>query len=134
MLNLRILLPLFVLLCSFPSLAGKHLTDTVWVQMLTTQQVEIVQASGPGPIVKLLHKKEKLNRKATAAILAFPFPFGIVGLHRIYLGCAPYIPIVYIGSLGGIFGIMPLIDFIVIVSADDINTYANSNKVFMWVQ
>ena len=134
MLNLRNVLPLFLLICSLPSIAGKHSTDTVWVQMLTMQQVEIVQTAGPGPILKLLHKKEKLNRKATAAVLAFPFPFGIVGLHRIYLGCAPYIPIVYIGSLGGIFGIMPLIDFIVIVSAEDIDTYTNSNKVFMWVQ
>jgi TM2 domain-containing membrane protein YozV len=134
MLNLRLLLLLFVLLCSVPSIAGKHSTAAIWVQRLTMQQVEIVQKSGPGPIVTLLHKKEKLNRKATAAVLAFPFPFGIVGLHRIYLGCAPYIPIVYIGSLGGIFGIMPLIDFIVIVSAEDIETYANSNKVFMWVQ
>lgn len=134
MLNLRLLLPLFVLLCNLPSFAGKPSTDTVWVQMLTMQHVEITQKAGPGPIVKLLHKKEKLSRKATAAILAFPFPFGIVGLHRIYLGCAPYIPIVYIGSLGGIFGIMPLIDFIVIVSAEDIDTYTNSNKVFMWVK
>lgn len=132
--SLRLLLPLLFLLCAYTAKAGKQANDTIWLQMSTVQQLEFSGQLGPGPIVKFLHKKEKLNRKATAALLAFPFPFGIVGLHRIYLGCAPYIPIVYIGSLGGIFGIMPLIDFIVIVSSDDVESFSNSNKVFMWVQ
>ncbi len=68
-----------------------------------------------------------------AALLAFPFPFGIVGLHRIYLGCAPYIPVVYIASLGGVFGILPFIDCCILLLDKDIDRYINNKKVFMWV-
>ena len=77
---------------------------------------------------------KKKNKKLIAAILAFPFPFGIVGLHRIYLGSAPFVPIVYIGSLGGVFGILPLIDFIAILSQPTIEEYLDNDKVFMWIK
>jgi len=87
----------------------------------------------PNPIIQLIHKKQKKNKKIVAAILAFPFPFGIVGLHRIYLGTAPYVPVVYIASLGGVFGILPFIDFCVILLDKDFERYNHNNKVFMWV-
>ena len=74
------------------------------------------------------------NKKLISAILAFPFPFGILGLHRIYLGTKPYMPFVYVGTLGGCFGILPLIDFITILIADDeaFKGFENNPKVFMW--
>ncbi|MBL7916884.1 MAG: TM2 domain-containing protein, partial [Bacteroidia bacterium] len=87
----------------------------------------------PNPILHWLTKKQKKNKRIMAAVLAFPFPFGIVGLHRIYLGTAPYVPVVYIASLGGIFGILPFIDFCVIVLDKDFDRYNNNKKVFMWI-
>jgi len=87
----------------------------------------------PNPLLQIFHKKQSKNKKLVAAVLAFPFPFGIVGLHRIYLGCAPYVPVAYIASLGGIFGILPFIDFCVLVVNKDTDKYINSKKVFMWV-
>ena len=87
----------------------------------------------PNPLLNLFKTKQKKNKRITAAILAFPFPFGIVGLHRIYLGTAPYVPVVYIGSLGGVFGILPFIDFCVLILDKDETRYINNNKVFMWV-
>jgi TM2 domain-containing membrane protein YozV len=89
---------------------------------------------GPNPILKLFRKKQKNNRKITAAILAFPFPFGIVGLHRIYLGTKPYVPIAYIATLGGVFGILPLIDFCAILLEKDLAAFENNGKVLMWVK
>ena len=53
----------------------------------------------PNPIFQLFRKKQKLNKRITSAVLAFPFPFGMVGLHRIYLGTKPYVPVAYIASL-----------------------------------
>jgi TM2 domain-containing membrane protein YozV len=88
----------------------------------------------PNPILKLLRKKQKNNRKITAALLAFPFPFGIVGLHRIYLGTKPYVPIAYIATLGGVFGVLPLIDFCAILLDKDFTQYENNGKVLMWVK
>ena len=93
-----------------------------------------VQDHKPNPIVQLFRKKQKLNKRITSAVLAFPFPFGIVGLHRIYLGTKPYVPVAYIASLGGVFGILPLIDFFAITFDKDFDHYRDNGKVFMWVK
>lgn len=87
----------------------------------------------PNPILHLFKAKQKKNKKLIAAALAFPLPFGIVGLHRIYLGTAPYVPVVYIGTIGGGFGILPFIDFCILILDKDFERYNNNNKVFMWV-
>jgi TM2 domain-containing membrane protein YozV len=88
----------------------------------------------PNPLLHLFRMKQRKNKKITAAVLAFPFPFGIVGLHRIYLGCSPYVPVVYIATVGGAFGILPFIDFCAIVLEKDIDRFANNQSVFMWVK
>jgi TM2 domain-containing membrane protein YozV len=95
---------------------------------------ETVFDNRPNPILQLVKKQRKKNKKVMAAILAFPFPFGIVGLHRIYLGTAPHVPIVYIGTFGGVLGILPFIDFCVIVLDKDFERYMNNDKIFMWVK
>ena len=87
----------------------------------------------PNPLLFIFKKKQTKNKKIVAALLAFPFPFGMVGLHRIYLGTAPYVPIVYIGTLGGGFGILPFIDFCVLILDKDVTRYNENKKVFMWV-
>ncbi|HEU4716414.1 MAG TPA: TM2 domain-containing protein [Bacteroidia bacterium] len=79
--------------------------------------------------------KRAANDRFIAAVLAFPVPFGILGLHRIYLGTAPYVPVVYIVTAGG-FGLLPLLDFIAIVSASDeeFESFHGNPNVFMWVK
>lgn len=88
-------------------------------------------------LLRLMKMQEKdsteKNKHLMAAALAFPFPFGIVGLHRIYLGCAPYVPVVYIATLGGVFGVLPLIDCCVLLVKKNIGKYVNNKKVFMWI-
>ena len=54
---------------------------------------------------------EERKRKFVSAFFAFPFPFGFMGAHRVMLGTKPWVPIVYVASFGGCFGILPLIDF-----------------------
>ncbi len=82
---------------------------------------------------KLKFKKESFN-KVTAAIMAFPIPFGIVGLHRISLGTKPYVPVIYIATVGGCFGVLPLIDFFVILFDKNSDNFVNNPHVFMWVK
>lgn len=81
-----------------------------------------------------IHLSKKENKKLIAAILAFPVPFGFIGLHRIYLGTEPWIPVVYLITAGGGM-ILPLIDFIAILCADkeELKKYENNNKMFMWI-
>jgi TM2 domain-containing membrane protein YozV len=101
--------------------------------VIYSEQVSVADQK-PNPIFQLFRKKQKLNKRITSAVLAFPFPFGMVGLHRIYLGTKPYVPVAYIASLGGAFGILPLIDFCAIAFGKDFDSYRNNGKVFMWVK
>jgi TM2 domain-containing membrane protein YozV len=72
------------------------------------------------------------EKDAVAAIL-LDFFLGGFGVHRFYLGTKPLTGIGYILTCGGIFGIVPLVDFIVlIIDHDDISPYVNNPKFFMW--
>lgn len=80
--------------------------------------------------------KEKLKRrkKIISCILAFPLPAGIIGAHRIYLGTKPYVPLVYIATIGGAVGIVPFVDFIVLLLEKDISKYQNNPNIIMWAK
>ena len=115
-------------------------TNVVTVYYLDSTETVIsfenvsIEEKKPNPIFQLFRKKQKLNKKITAAVLAFPFPFGMVGLHRIYLGTKPYVPVAYIATLGGVFGILPLIDFFAITCDKNFDQYRDNGKVFMWIK
>jgi TM2 domain-containing membrane protein YozV len=108
--------------------------DLVSLDSITITLDEQILSKKPNPIYRLIRQHKKKNKKIVAALLAFPFPFGIVGLHRIYLGTAPYVPVAYIASLGGVFGILPFIDFCVLLMDKDLERYNNNKQVFMWIR
>jgi len=87
----------------------------------------------PNPRVLNFFKKQNSRKRTIASALAFPLPFGFLGIHRIYLGTKPYIPLIYVGTLGGCAGILPLIDFVNLVSHKDISNYQANPRIFMWV-
>lgn len=88
----------------------------------------------PNRIVKKIRDHIKKRKKIISACLAFPVPFGIIGGHRIYLGTKPYVPLIYILTLGGACGILPFVDFVVILLDKDIGRFEKNDKVFMWVK
>ncbi|MBS1490145.1 MAG: TM2 domain-containing protein [Bacteroidetes bacterium] len=58
---------------------------------------------------------------------------GGIAIHRVYLGAKPIMILWYFITCGGIFGVVPLIDLIVlIINNEDISQYVGSNKFFMW--
>ncbi|MBO6169499.1 MAG: TM2 domain-containing protein [Bacteroidales bacterium] len=60
---------------------------------------------------------------------------GFFGVHRHYMGTAPGMWALYTFTVGGIFGIVDLIDFIMLVIGtvdNDISRYINNRKFFMW--
>lgn len=81
-----------------------------------------------------LKPDEAKRKKLISAMLAFPFPFGFMGAHRVMLGCKPWIPVVYVATFGGCFGLLPMIDFCAIVFSKDITQYENNPHVFMWLK
>jgi TM2 domain-containing membrane protein YozV len=73
------------------------------------------------------------SEKTAPIALVLDFFLGGLGVHRFYLGTATMTGIGYILTCGGIFGIVPLVDFIVlIINMDDISQYINNPKFFMW--
>ena len=72
--------------------------------------------------------KIKLNTVLVAIALG---PFGV---HRLYLGTDAKVPVVYTLTLGGGLGILPLIDVIAVLTAQDISQYQNNNKIVMWAK
>jgi TM2 domain-containing membrane protein YozV len=129
---------LFILLCFFFARIHAAVTDRDSAQILVMQDEIITELvdrahARPLPLLEKIRQKKARGKKLTAALLAFPFPCGIVGLHRIYLGSAPYVPIVYIATLGGALGILPFIDFCVLLIDKDLEPYIGNDKVFMWV-
>jgi TM2 domain-containing membrane protein YozV len=124
-----------VVLVTHPDSIPQFSSDTLSVHAYDTLSA--------GVLVEIKHAfqadsttRQGENRKVIGTLLAIPFPFGIIGMHRIYLGCPPWVPIVYLVSFGGCFGILPLIDCIMIATADDQKLeeqYRNSKKLFMWV-
>ena len=75
--------------------------------------------------------KPKFKRLKAALLALF---LGHFGVHRIYLGTSPNVPIVYSLTLGGGLGLLPLADFIFILTAKDLEAFAENDKVFMWLE
>ena len=74
------------------------------------------------------------KKRRLAALCAFPFPFGFVAGHRVMLGTKPWVPVVYVATFGGCFGLLSLIDFCVILFSKDITQYENNPNIFMWLK
>jgi TM2 domain-containing membrane protein YozV len=73
-------------------------------------------------------KKERV--RLTAAILCITLgPFGV---HRLYLGTSTSVPVFYTITLGGGFGLLPVIDLFLIVFSKDLEKFKNNPHVFMW--
>lgn len=131
---------LFIIICLIGSgkLFSENRIVTIYyvdsASAVVSSESIIINDKKPNPVFQLFRKKQKLNKRITAAVLAFPFPFGMVGLHRIYLGTKPYVPVAYIASLGGVFGILPFIDFCAITFDKNFDQYRDNGKVFMWLK
>jgi len=141
--SLRIFIVTLFIVISKLSTAG-NFVDTTCGSAVT---VVVIQGDSCSPVQILItgiekdslsfkkpsYKKAK-REKLVAAILAFPFPFGFVGAHRVLLGTKPWVPVVYVATFGGCFGVLPLIDFFVIIFTDDIKKFENDPNVFMWTK
>jgi hypothetical protein len=74
----------------------------------------------------------KAEKQAIVAIL-LDFFLGGIAIHRVYLGGKPILVLGYLVTCGGIFGIVPLVDLIVLaINYDDISQYVGNSRFFMW--
>jgi TM2 domain-containing membrane protein YozV len=117
--------------------AVNNLPDNLFKDsVLSTDTVVIFcdQLNGTDIICLSPDTNDKKKEKLISAMLAFPFPFGFMGAHRVMLGSKPWVPVVYMATFGGCFGILPMIDFCAILLSKDITQFENNPHVFMWLK
>jgi len=149
---MRILLFLCISVLSLPAFAGsapsilrfvdssevvlEEGVDEVEVEVYPTSLAQDHLQKLRKPLFKKLLERLKLklerreNPRLVAAlltILAGPF-----GMHRLYLGTDVKVPVMYALTLGGGFGIIPLIDLGVILFSKDIEGFLNNSRFLMW--
>lgn len=74
-----------------------------------------------------VQKKMADNDQIVAILLAFFL--GGLGIHRVYLGSQPIIILWYLITLGGFFGLIPLIDFIRLIMGQ-VDHYRDNDSLF----
>lgn len=70
--------------------------------------------------------------KTKLIAISLAITLGAFGVHRLYLGTKPIVPVAYTLTLGGGFLILPLIDIFYIILAKDLDDIQHNNFVFMW--
>ena len=74
------------------------------------------------------------NPSPIASFLLCTF-LGGLGIHRHYMGTRPWMWAIYFFPVGGIFGVVPLIDWIFLligVVDDNISEFVGNTRFFMW--
>lgn len=100
-------------------------------EKLPSQLIMVKGAVQKWALQKALVKPHR-NHKVNAILLAVALgPFGV---HRLYLGTHPRVPVIYTLTLGGGLGILPLADIIALLATDNIEQYMNNDKVIMWAK
>ena len=136
----KFLIPIFFLFVSIhgrlnaTNCVSPHSFENVVIDSVVSNEItpEVYQAPKINKVklITLLQKATVENKKVTAAVLTLTL--GMLGVHRIYLGTAPYIPAVYLFTFGGGFFILPIIDLVMILTTNDISKFENNNKLLMW--
>ncbi len=127
--------------CTFAASSNEYVVDDQKVEQLFTNSVDaslssisdnnVMNASGNYGFNNAARYRS--SDKNFAAALLLNFFLGGLGIHRLYLGTATMTWVGYILTFCGIFGIVPLVDFIVlIVHNEDISPYVDNTKFFMW--
>jgi len=119
--------------------AAKYSIDEEAIDQMFTTATEVnmisitgnnfgdVSSAVPSPLMASQQEKD-----AVVAIVLDIF-LGWAGIHRFYLGTNTLTGLAYPLTCGGIFGIVPLVDFVVlIVDNDNISPYVDNPKFFMW--
>jgi TM2 domain-containing membrane protein YozV len=122
-------------LCSYNAKASSYVANDNKIDALFTSAPEVVNAAFTNLNLGTNSTAPVAAAASKDAVVAIVLDFflGGFGVHRFYLGTEVMTGIGYIITCGGIFGIVPLVDFVVlIINYKDISKYVNNPKFFMW--
>lgn len=121
-------------LCSYATPSSGYTANDKLIDQMLTKATETVNITFTDlSLGDMTGTATAGGTKNAGVALVLDFFLGGLGIHRFYLGTEVMTGIGYILTCGGIFGIVPLVDFIVlIINIDDISKYVNNPKFFMW--
>jgi TM2 domain-containing membrane protein YozV len=129
-------------LCTFAATGSEYVIDDQRVDQMFSNSLDVsltaltdnqlLNATGSLAMDAKAGHYRASDKNFLAAFL-LDFFLGGFGIHRIYLGTATMTWIGYILTCGGIFGIVPFVDLIVmIIHNDDLSPYVDNTAFFMW--
>ena len=80
---------------------------------------------------KILNFNKEHAKHSKFVAATFDITLGLLGVHRLYLGTKPTVPMVYAITLGGA-GFLVLADLGVILLSKDLEKFTNNENVFLW--
>jgi TM2 domain-containing membrane protein YozV len=123
-------------LCSYNAKASSYVANDKQIDAMFTSAPEVVNAAFtnlPHAAISTAPLASAAAGKDAIVAIVLDLFLGEFGIHRFYLGTEVMTGIGYIVTCGGIFGIVPFIDFVVLVIDNkDISKYINNPKFFMW--
>ena len=123
-----------VLAIAFSASAANYKVDNNAIDSLIENAEEVYTLDIAAPAAANLPAVSQKEVKPITALI-LNFFLGSSGIHRHYMGTAPGMWALYTFTIGGIFGIVDLVDFIMLIigTADNnITPYINNRKFFMW--
>ncbi len=89
-------------------------------------------ARASSPYKGLRHWSKRPDNVRGVAI-ALDCTLGFFGVHRMYLGTDPKVPVFYTLSMGG-GGLLWLVDLGILIAHKDVTPYMNNPHMFMWAK
>ena len=123
-----------VLAIAFSANAANYKVDNNAIDNIIENAEEVYTLDVAAPAAANLPAVSQKEVKPVTALI-LNFFLGGFGVHRHYMGTAPGMWALYTFTFGGIFGIVDLIDFIMLIIGtvdNNIAPYINNRKFFMW--
>ena len=124
-----------VLAIAFSANAANYKVDDSAIDNIIENATEVVTLDVATAEAAGVYTLASADIQPTTALI-LNFFLGWCGIHRHYLGTAPYMWALYLFTAGGIFGIVEFVDFIMLIIGtvdNNITKYVGNRKFFMWL-
>lgn len=125
-----------VLAIAFSANAANYKVDNNAIDNIIENATEIVTLEVAAPAAAPAANVTEVSEVKAVTAFILNFFLGGFGIHRHYMGTAPFMWALYTFTVAGIFGIVPTVDFVVLLIAlidgSSISKYCNNTKFFMW--
>jgi TM2 domain-containing membrane protein YozV len=126
----------FLLCTAVVSFSGNYRIDNVAVDNLFDNALEVSISEMVTLSSTTAANMATFESKDPVVATIVCFFVGGFGVHRHYLGTKGSMWAIYTFTCGGIFGVVPLVDFFVLIAdgivKENISKYENNESFFMW--